>query len=373
VNNKLRIAVIVGTRPEAIKMAPVVRALAESATLEAYVISTGQQRELTRQAFKDLRIIPDLDLDLMQPNQSLASLTARVVDSLFEAFKDLGASACLVHGDTTTALAGALAAFYARIPIGHVEAGLRTYDFDRPWPEEMNRRLIDPLCRWCFAPTSLSAENLGRELIPPANVQVTGNTVIDALMECRARLQPLLPNAETRLRMILVTGHRRESFGAGFLGICQAIRRLVDLREDVRVVYPVHLNPNVREPVFRLLAGHPRIVLQEPVGYEEFVTLMESSYFILTDSGGVQEEAPSLGKPVLVMRDATERPEGVAAGTCRLVGTDPERIVEEGLLLLDDTSEYKRRSLLRNPYGDGFAGKRIVGILESYFSESHPQ
>jgi UDP-N-acetylglucosamine 2-epimerase len=348
-------------------MAPVVQQLLASEFLEPFVISTGQQRELVRQALADLRIVPDMDLDLMKPNQSLAALTARVVDSLHEALKPLSAAACLVHGDTTTALAAALAAFYARIPIGHVEAGLRTYDFERPWPEEMNRRLIDPVCRWCFAPTELSVENLRRENIPAAHIHQTGNTVIDALMTCRARASGTSRSSDG-LRMVLVTGHRRESFGEGFLNICRALRQLVEERPDVKVVYPVHLNPNVREPVFRLLADHPRIHLQEPVGYERFVQLMDEAHFILTDSGGVQEEAPSLGKPVLVMRDTTERPEGVEAGTCLLVGTDTARIVRESLRLLDDAAEYARRSSLRNPYGDGQAAARIVRALEKDLS-----
>lgn len=360
---KKLIAVVIGTRPEAIKMAPVIRALGRSTALYPFVISTGQQRELARQALGDLSISPDVDLDLMKPNQSLASLTGRAIELLSGVFEQLNASACLVHGDTTTALAGTLAAFYSRIPIGHVEAGLRTYDFDRPWPEEMNRRLIDPICRWCFAPTVLSGENLLREHIPAKHIHVTGNTVIDALIACQTRLSLKTKPNET-LRTILVTGHRRESFGEGFLGICRAIRQIVDQREDVKIVYPVHLNPNVREPVYRLLAEHPRIHLQEPVGYDEFVMLMNDAYFILTDSGGVQEEAPSLGKPVLVMRDTTERPEGVEAGTCLLVGTDAARIVKESLRLLDDHAEYDRRSSLRNPYGDGQSAERIVKTLE---------
>jgi UDP-N-acetylglucosamine 2-epimerase (non-hydrolysing) len=362
---KQLIAVVIGTRPEAIKMAPVVRALFGAQGLHPFVISTGQQRELARQALADLRIVPDLDLDLMQANQSLPSLTGRILESVHAALSGKPFRACLVHGDTTTALASALASFYTRIPIGHVEAGLRTYDFERPWPEEMNRRLIDPLCRWCFAPTPQSAENLRNENIPAPNIHVTGNTVIDALLECRARVSAPGSEESPKLRTILVTGHRRESFGEGFLGICEAIRRLVEQRVDVRIVYPVHLNPNVQEPVYRLLAGHPRIHLQEPVAYEEFVGLMASAYLILTDSGGVQEEAPSLGKPVLVMRETTERPEGVAAGTCRLVGTNPDRIVAESLRLLDDPTEYRARSTLRNPYGDGHAGQRIVGVLQA--------
>lgn len=356
-------------------MAPVIRALARSTQLRPLVISTGQQRELAKQALASMEIVPDIDLDVMLPNQTLPGLTARVVEAVAQVLASEQPYACLVHGDTTTAFASALAAFYQRVPIGHVEAGLRTYDFDRPWPEEMNRRLIDPLCKWCFAPTSLSAENLVRERIPVERIFETGNTVIDALLECRSRVvRPSMDNLGSE-RMILVTGHRRESFGGGFLAICQAIRRLVELRQDVRVVYPVHLNPNVREPVFRLLADHPRIRLQEPVAYEEFVSLMDQSYFILTDSGGVQEEAPSLGKPVLVMRDTTERPEGIDAGTCLLVGTDTDKIVVEGLRLLDDAVEYRRRAALKNPYGDGRSGERIVHILEVQITNStvtHP-
>lgn len=367
---KLPIAVIIGTRPEAIKMAPVVRALDKSSVLRPVVISTGQQRELVRQAFASVKIVPDIDLDVMLPNQTLPSLTARVIEAVEQTLASLRPHACLVHGDTTTAFASALASFYQRIPIGHVEAGLRTYDFERPWPEEMNRRLIDPLCRWCFAPTSLSVRNLLQEKVPGENIFETGNTVIDALLDCRMRYIGTKPNLHGPGRLILVTGHRRESFGGGFLAICQAIRRLVDEREDIRVVYPVHLNPNVREPVFRLLANHPRIHLQEPVAYEEFVMLMDQSYFILTDSGGVQEEAPSLGKPVLVMRETTERPEGVDAGTCVLVGKDTDKIVREGLRLLDDEPEYHRRAGLKNPYGDGRSGERIVSILERHFNSS---
>lgn len=351
-------------------MAPVVSALERSVSLRPVVISTGQQRELARQALASVGIKPDVDLDVMRPNQTLSGLTARVLEAMVDALAVARPQACLVHGDTTTAFASAIAAFYARVPSGHVEAGLRTYDFSRPWPEEMNRRLIDPLCRWCFAPTSLSAENLRRESIPAERIYETGNTVIDALLECRSRL-PQNKRFEGG-RMVLVTGHRRESFGDGFLGICRAIRSLVEERPDVHVVYPVHLNPNVREPVFRLLADHPRIRLQEPVSYEEFVALMDQSHFILTDSGGVQEEAPSLGKPVLVMRDTTERPEGVAAGTCVLVGTDPQRILAESLRLLDDPLEYQRRAGLKNPYGDGRAGERIVRILEEQLTLNSP-
>jgi len=363
-HKKTSVMVIIGTRPEAIKMSPVVRALGASSTLRPFLVSTGQQRELTRQALASVNLAAEVDLDLMRPNQSLASLTARVVEAVHEVVVKSGCAAALVHGDTTTALASSLAVAYARIPLGHVEAGLRTYDFDHPWPEEINRRLLDPLCRWCFAPTELSAANLRGEHIPEDRIHVTGNTVIDALIECRNRVVMRGPPSAKGLRTVLVTGHRRESFGEGFLNICLAIRRLVEERTDVQVIYPVHLNPNVQKPVYDLLSNHPRIRLVEPVAYEEFVRLMSEAHFILTDSGGVQEEAPSLGKPVLVMRETTERPEGVTAGTCRLVGTSVEKIVSESLRLLDDPAEYQHRSTLRNPYGDGHAAERIVKVLE---------
>jgi UDP-N-acetylglucosamine 2-epimerase (non-hydrolysing) len=359
-----RVAVIVGTRPEVIKMAPVIKALTESASLNPVVICTGQQRELAAQALASFDITPEIDLDVMQPGQSLASLTSRVLTRLDDVLAEIDLAAALVHGDTTTAMASALACFYRRIPIGHVEAGLRTYDFDHPWPEEMNRRLIDPICRWCFAPTERSRSNLLREGIPGDVVHVTGNTVIDALLQLRDRMaHSRTPEAST-CREILVTGHRRESFGDGFRDICHAIRTLADERQDIRIVYPVHLNPNVRGPVHEMLGSHNRISLREPAGYEEFVALMDRSHFLLTDSGGVQEEAPSLGKPVLVMRETTERPEGIDAGTCTLVGTSPDRILESCRELLDNESEYQRRAALANPYGDGNASARIATLLE---------
>lgn len=360
-----RVAIVVGTRPEVIKMAPVVAAVEASSSLEANVISTGQQRELAAQALAGFDIEPAFDLNVMRENQGLAALTGRILSGLDEVLAELNCDALLCHGDTTTALSAAMAGFYRRIPIGHVEAGLRTYDFDHPWPEEMNRRLIDPICRWCFAPTELSKRNLVSESVNESNIHVTGNTVIDALLSLRAKQSSSgRQNATPGIREILVTGHRRESFGDGFQNICKAIHTLAEERDDVRFIYPVHLNPNVRKPVMGLLGSHPRIELREPVGYEEFVELMSRSYFLLTDSGGVQEEAPSLGKPVLVMRDTTERPEGVDAGTCTLVGTDPNRIMSSCRELLDNEAEYKRRSSLANPYGDGHAADRIVSVLE---------
>jgi UDP-N-acetylglucosamine 2-epimerase (non-hydrolysing) len=377
------IALVLGTRPEIIKMMPVKKAIDADATHDTLVISTGQQREMSRQAFATFEVIPDVDLDVMLPNQKLPELTSSLVTKISAALAENRPDAVLVHGDTTSALAGALAASYQRIPVGHVEAGLRTYNFEAPWPEEMNRRLIAPLCRWCFAPTELSRSNLLSERIPESVISVTGNTVIDALLETHKRLQSRgldacgvgsrlgLPNSfvseflrtDSPNTLVLVTGHRRESFGVGFEQICRGIRSLVDLHAGIGVIYPVHLNPNVQDPVNRLLGAHERIRLVDPIGYEDFILLMARSHFIITDSGGVQEEAPSLGKPVLVMRTTTERPEGVAAGTCLLVGTDADCILKESQKLLTDPAEYARRSGLKNPYGDGRAAERIAAVM----------
>jgi UDP-N-acetylglucosamine 2-epimerase (non-hydrolysing) len=381
---KSSIAVVVGTRPEAIKLAPVYLELAKSASLTPVLISTGQQREMLRQALHTFGITPDADLDLMTSGQTLPELTSRAIVAVTKTLQTIRPAAVLVQGDTTTVLSAALASFYQHIPVGHVEAGLRTYNLQSPWPEEMNRRLTAPLCQWHFAPTTQSRENLIREQIPAESIHVTGNTVIDSLLQMRAKLQsiPNLSSAisqrlqiadsfssqflnQPKARWILVTGHRRESFGGKFEQICQALLKLAEQFPDVGILYPVHLNPQVREPVNRLLQNHPRIALVEPASYEDFIWLMEHCTFVLSDSGGVQEEAPSLGKPVLVMRDTTERPEGVTAGTCELVGTDPARILAAATLLLSDSTEYQRRSALANPYGDGQAAARIVSILET--------
>jgi UDP-N-acetylglucosamine 2-epimerase (non-hydrolysing) len=381
---KSSIAVVVGTRPEAIKLAPVYLELAKSASLTPVLISTGQQREMLRQALHTFGITPDADLDLMTSGQTLPELTSRAIVAVTKTLQTIRPAAVLVQGDTTTVLSAALASFYQHIPVGHVEAGLRTYNLQSPWPEEMNRRLTAPLCQWHFAPTTQSRENLIREQIPAESIHVTGNTVIDSLLQMRAKLQsiPNLSSAisqrlqiadsfssqflnQPKARWILVTGHRRESFGGKFEQICQALLKLAEQFPDVGILYPVHLNPQVREPVNRLLQNHPRIALVEPASYEDFIWLMEHCTFVLSDSGGVQEEAPSLGKPVLVMRDTTERPEGVTAGTCELVGTDPTRILAAATLLLSDSTEYQRRSALANPYGDGQAAARIVSILET--------
>lgn len=380
---------VAGTRPEVIKMAPLWFALRQSAVLEPLLISTGQHREMLDQAFRVFGLKPDLDLGLMQSGQTLPDLTARVVTSITEVLRERKPAAVLVQGDTTTVLGTALAAFYERIPIGHVEAGLRTYDFDAPWPEEMNRRLVDPISRWCFAPTEWSAANLRSERILQERIYVTGNTVVDALLWVRDKLgrSGKLPNdvahrcgipqgfSEEYLgagdlfkpakRWVLITGHRRESFGDGFKNICRAVNELAGRYPDLGLLYPVHLNPMVQEPVRRILGINPRVALIPPVGYEDFIWLMGRAYFVLSDSGGVQEEAPSIGKPVLVMRTTTERPEGVEAGTCRLVGTDPRAIVTEAAKLLDDAADYAQRSELKNPYGDGLAASRITEILSN--------
>lgn len=381
---KIPVCLIVGTRPEAIKMAPVYFALKASMTLRPVLLSTGQHREMLAQALGAFGIKPDHDLDLMRADQSLSAITASVLTAVRAYLEATNPGAVIVQGDTSTVLASALAAFYARIPIGHVEAGLRTGNMDSPWPEEMNRRLVAPLCRWHFCPTLGSQHNLTNESIPEVNCHITGNTVIDSLLWIRDNSRENMADpsliakqlgismdfsmrflCNSKMRWILVTGHRRESFGQGFEDICKALIQVVEENPDVGVLYPVHLNPNVREPVRRLLGSHNNIELIEPVGYENFVWLMNNCSIILTDSGGVQEEAPSLGKPVLVMRDTTERPEGVTAGTCRLVGSDPELICREINILLSDPSDYAARSQLANPYGDGKAAHRIRSVIEN--------
>ena len=382
--NMKKIAIFAGTRPECIKMAPIYFELKKSKLLEPIFVSSGQHREMLDQTLSAFGIKPDYDLNLMRPGQTLPDLTARVITAANDWLSEHKPVAVLVQGDTTTVLASALAAFYQRIPIGHVEAGLRTGNMMSPWPEEMNRRLTSPLTTWNFCPTEVSKANLIREGIRAEACHVTGNSVIDALLRMRdvQRASALTPAAvATKVGIpktfadrylesdthpwILVTGHRRESFGGGFERICDAINRLTQLHPDVGVLYPVHLNPLVQEPVKRMLGDNPRVCLVPPAAYEEFVWLMNRCHFLLSDSGGVQEEAPSLGKPVLVMRDTTERPEGVAAGTCRLVGTDPETILREALILLKDKSEYLKRSSIGNPYGDGTASHRIRQILEA--------
>jgi len=373
---RARVAVFIGTRPEAIKMAPVIKALERSDALEPVVVSTGQHREMLRQVVDLFGLPVHHTLDVMQPNQTLAGLSSRLLAAIDGALDTIRPDVALVQGDTTTVLMAALACYYRRIPVGHVEAGLRTGDIWSPFPEEANRRLATPLVGVHFAPTAGSAENLRREGVDPATIHVTGNTVIDALFmeverqrrpevrgEIDARIDALLGAGWRNRPFVLVTGHRRENFGGGFAEICDALASLADRFTDHDFVYPVHLNPNVQKPVYERLGDRGNVRLVPPQAYSEFVALMDSSRVILTDSGGVQEEAPSLGKPVLVMRDTTERPEAVAAGTVELVGARCGPIVDRVTALLTDPGLYRRMSEAINPYGDGAAAPRIVAHL----------
>ena len=358
-------------------MAPVVKALANASGIEARVCVTAQHREMLDQVLELFQIVPDYDLNLMKPGQDLTDITANVLHGLKPVLSEFSPNLVLVHGDTTTTLGASLAAYYQRIPVGHVEAGLRTGNILSPWPEEINRKVAGTIARLHFAPTEQSRQNLLAENVHSEHVYVTGNTVIDALHEVVTRVEsddalaremtrrlPLDPSK----RMILVTGHRRESFGDGFERICNALRRIA-ARSDAEIVYPVHLNPNVKGPVEALLSGFSNVHLIEPQDYLPFVYLMHRSSLILTDSGGVQEEAPSLGKPVLVMRDTTERPEAVDAGTVRLVGTNEDLIVSCVESLLDDQLAYNSMSFAHNPYGDGLAARRIVEAINRYSKE----
>src|SRR5690554_1043344 len=376
--SKLKTLCVFGTRPEAIKMAPLAIQLAEDDRFDAKVCVTGQHREMLDQVLDLFELKPDYDLNIMKPGQDLTDVTAGILQGLKPVLADFKPDIVLVHGDTATTFVATLAAYYQQIPVGHVEAGLRTGNIYSPWPEEGNRKLTGTLTTLHFAPTVTSKQNLINEGIKETNIEVTGNTVIDALLDVVAKLdsnQQLQQKfseqfsfLDAEKKLILVTGHRRESFGGGFERICQALAGTARASPDVEIVYPVHLNPNVREPVNRLLADIGNIHLIEPLDYLPFVYLMERSYLILTDSGGIQEEAPSLGKPVLVMRDTTERPEAVSAGTVRLVGTDVERIVQETSALLTNADVYQRMSKAHNPYGDGQACARIVDWLGTHFS-----
>ncbi|MBF7997260.1 MULTISPECIES: non-hydrolyzing UDP-N-acetylglucosamine 2-epimerase [Rahnella] len=372
----MKVLTIFGTRPEAIKMAPLVLALSQDAAFESKVCVTAQHREMLDQVLRLFEITPDYDLNIMKPGQGLTEITSRILTGLKPVLDEFKPDVVLVHGDTTTTLSASLAAFYHQIAVGHVEAGLRTGDLSSPWPEEGNRLLTGHLARWHFAPTENARSNLTRENIPESRIFVTGNTVIDALLWVRDRfnsdaslaqqLANTYPFLDASKKLILVTGHRRESFGGGFERICSALADIARQHPDVQIVYPVHLNPNVSEPVNRILAGIDNIVLIDPQDYLPFVYLMDKAYLILTDSGGVQEEAPSLGKPVLVMRETTERPEAVDAGTVRLVGTDPAKIVKEVNRLLSDENEYNSMSRAHNPYGDGHACRHILDALKNH-------
>ena len=381
-----KIAIFIGTRPEAIKMAPVIKALEQADGLEPVVISTGQHREMLQQVIDLFGIPVHRKLDVMQPNQTLAGLSARLLTAIDQALDEITPHMALVQGDTTTVLMASLACFYRRIPIGHVEAGLRTGNIWSPFPEEVNRKLSSPLMQVHFAPTQGSADNLLREGVDPATIHITGNTVIDALFmeverqkqpsvqaEIRGRLDALLGTAWHDTPYVLITGHRRENFGGGFDQICDALATLADRFPDHLFIYPVHLNPNVQKPVYERLGTKPNIQLLPPQPYSEFVALMNGSRVILTDSGGVQEEAPSLGKPVLVMRDTTERPEAVSAGTVELVGAEAAKIIDRVAALLTDATLYRRMSEAINPYGDGLAASRITRILSALKPLAEPR
>jgi UDP-N-acetylglucosamine 2-epimerase (non-hydrolysing) len=372
----VKVLTVFGTRPEAIKMAPLVHALAQDDAFESRVCVTAQHREMLDQVLRLFEIVPDYDLNIMKPGQGLSEITCRILEGIKGVLEDFKPDVVLVHGDTTTTMATSLAAFYQRIPVGHVEAGLRTGNLYSPWPEEANRKLTGHLAMYHFSPTENSRQNLLRESLRDDHIFVTGNTVIDALLwvrdrimhnpELRSSLDQRYPFLDANKKLILVTGHRRESFGGGFERICSALAEIALQHPDVQVVYPVHLNPNVSEPVNRILKGIDNIILIDPQDYLPFVYLMTRSYLILTDSGGIQEEAPSLGKPVLVMRDTTERPEAVDAGTVQLVGTDVAKIVDAVTRLLTDEGEYHAMSRAHNPYGDGHACQRILEALKNH-------
>lgn len=373
-------AIVIGTRPEAVKLAPVVRALRAEGSFQPVVISTGQHRQMLDQALAVFDLKPDVDLEVMSQGQSLHDITGRTLDRMRTALRELAPSRVIVQGDTTTAFAAALAAFYARLPVAHVEAGLRSGERYSPFPEEINRRLVDQLSDVLFAPTAQARDLLVREGFPRSSIHLTGNTVVDALLAAREAVRlrrveiPGLPaGGLDGKRMILVTAHRRESFGPALEGMCRAMLRIVRAVPDACIVYPVHLNPSVDGPVRRLLGHEPRILLLPPVPYLEFVALMDRAYLLLTDSGGVQEEAPTFGKPLLVMREVTERPEGIAAGVARLVGTSEDRIVAEALRLLLDPAQHASMATGHNPYGDGRAAERIARILAAEERGARPR
>ncbi len=355
---------MVGTRPEAIKMAPLVHALRHSSHLEPVVIATAQHREMLDQVLEIFDIKSDYDLDLMRPNQSLASLTSRLISSLDDVVREIAPSAMLVQGDTTSVMAASLVSFYNNVPVGHVEAGLRTNDMRNPFPEEMNRVVTGRLARWHFAPTRSAAQNLLNERVPADTVFVTGNTVIDALFEAREHPAKVSRQVPAGRKMMLVTTHRRENFGEPLRRICGAILELLERDETLDVLFPVHPNPNVSAIVREMLGGHSRVELCAPLDYLSFVAAMESADIVLSDSGGVQEEAPALGKPVLVLRDETERPEAVSFGVAALVGTEASSIVSRAQRLLGDPAAYSEMARGASPYGDGLAARRIVALLE---------
>lgn len=369
----MKVLSVFGTRPEAIKMAPLVKLLEKDGRFDSRVCVTAQHRQMLDQVMELFGIAPDFDLNIMKPGQTLSGVTSEVLTRMEPVLTAFKPDLVLVHGDTATTFATTLSAYYQKIDVGHVEAGLRTGNLYSPWPEEANRKLTGALAKFHFAPTPESQANLLREGVSPSAIHVTGNTVIDALLSVNARLESdanlsrqleaQFPILRQGARLVLITGHRRENFGGGFERICEAIAALAKAYPAADFIYPVHLNPNVSEPVNRLLAGFQNVHLIEPLDYLPFVYLMTRSHIILTDSGGIQEEAPSLGKPVLVMRDTTERPEAVAAGTVKLVGTDVKKIFEGVSVLMDDAQAYKAMSFAHNPYGDGNASRRIADAV----------
>lgn len=372
-----KVLLVFGTRPEAIKMAPLVKEIEKYDDIESKVCVTAQHREMLDQVLEIFDITPEYDLNLMKANQDLYDITKNVLLGLREILQEYKPDLVLVHGDTTTTSISSLAAFYQKVKVGHVEAGLRTYDIYSPWPEEVNRQITGVLANYHFAPTSTSKDNLLRENKDEKNILITGNTVIDALFLALKKIEKNVElknniiskiNEQYKLdknkKFILVTGHRRENFGQGFINICNALKEIALKNPNMDIVYPVHLNPNVQKPVKDLLTNVSNVYLIDPLQYESFLYLMNESYFIITDSGGVQEEAPSLGKPVLVMRDTTERPEAVDAGTVKLVGTNSDKIVQEAQCLIDEKEEYEKMSKAYNPYGNGNASKKIVKFLK---------
>jgi UDP-N-acetylglucosamine 2-epimerase (non-hydrolysing) len=363
---KMKIICTVGTRPEAIKMAPVILALKQQPWAEVRVLATAQHRHMLDQVLNFFGIVPDIDLNIMRPNQTLTALTARLLLELDEVLLAEKPDVVLAQGDTTTVMAMSLACFYHRIAFGHVEAGLRTWDMQNPFPEEANRVLAGRLTRWHFAPTESSKNNLMREGIAESDITVTGNTVIDALLMTASKDLTLDIELDDSKRLILVTSHRRENFGEPFKGICRALKTLAERNSDVQILYPVHPNPNVKDVAYEILGNTPNIILCEPLDYAPFIAAMKKSYLIISDSGGVQEEAPALGKPVLVLRDETERPEAVEMGVVKLVGPNHNRILEEAQTLLDSQDAYKAMARGVSPYGDGKGAERIVAVLKEH-------
>ena len=362
-----RVLCVIGTRPEAIKMAPVVLALKKEPWADVKVLATAQHRQILDQVLDFFEIEPDIDLDIMRPNQSLTALTSRLLQDIDDMLLAEKPDAVLVQGDTTTVMAMALVCFYHQIPVGHVEAGLRTWDMQNPFPEEANRVIAGKLARWHFAPTQVSSENLLKDNIPDSQIYVTGNTVIDALLMTTDKDLDIGVELDDSKRLVLVTAHRRENFGEPFAEVCRALKALAQENPDVQFLYPVHPNPNVKDVVHQHLMGIPNFILCDPLDYPPFVGAMKRSYLILTDSGGVQEEAPALGKPVLVLRNETERPEAVEQGVVKLVGPNYNAIVKETQNLLDNEQAYRAMARGVSPYGDGMAAGRIVNILKEHF------